>query len=100
MGPGASFLLKQAWWCRSIELGRELAVGGASGGEVVVTVLELELEVDGLLFEGGDPGWELFGVVGAAAPRNSPNNGARTLMSSACVGNGESGSQSWPGGRL
>ena len=42
-------------------------------------------------------------TTSADAPRNSPNNAARTSMNSACAGSGlvrESGSQSWPGGRL
>ncbi|GAB3002123.1 hypothetical protein GCM10023080_079720 [Streptomyces pseudoechinosporeus] len=47
----------------SVEVGHELAVGRAGGGEVVVALLELEFQVDDLLFEGGDAGLELFGVV-------------------------------------
>jgi hypothetical protein len=50
----------------AVELGHQLAVRGAGGREVVALVLELELQVDDLLFEGGDPGLKLFGVVGAA----------------------------------
>ncbi|WP_272922951.1 MULTISPECIES: hypothetical protein [Streptomyces] len=35
------------------------------GGEVVVADLELEFQVDNLLFEGGDLRFELFGVLGS-----------------------------------
>ena len=49
------------------------AVGRASGGEVVVAVLELELQVDDLLFEGGDPVLELFGAVGSADAGLAPD---------------------------
>ncbi|MET9964726.1 hypothetical protein ABZZ80_02030 [Streptomyces sp. NPDC006356] len=41
-------------------------LGGAGSGEVVVAVLELDFQVDDLLFEGDDPGLQLLGVVGAA----------------------------------
>lgn len=57
----------------AVELGHELAVGRTGGGEVVVTVVELELQVDHLLFEGGDPGLELLGVVGAADAGLAPD---------------------------
>ena len=40
--------------CRGVELGHELAVGGAGGGEVLVPFLELQAQVDGLLLEMGD----------------------------------------------
>jgi hypothetical protein len=63
----------------AVELGHELAVSGAGGGEVVVTVLELELHVDDMLFEGGDPGLELFGVVGAADAGLAPDLFAQDL---------------------
>lgn len=48
-----------------VQGGHQLAVGGAGGGKVVVTVLEHELQVDGLLFAGGDPGLKLFNVIAA-----------------------------------
>ncbi|MGW2050921.1 hypothetical protein ACWCPF_38015 [Streptomyces sp. NPDC001858] len=54
-------------------MGHELAVGAADGGEVVVPVLERELQVDQLLFEGGDAGLELFGLVGAADAGLAPD---------------------------
>ena len=41
-----------AW--RGVELGHELPVGGPGRGEVLVAFLELETQVDGLLFEVGD----------------------------------------------
>ncbi|MPY49335.1 hypothetical protein [Streptomyces acidicola] len=47
------------------------------GGEVVVTVLDLEFQVDDLLFECGDPGLELSGVVGTADTGLSPDLLAR-----------------------
>ncbi|MGW5939531.1 hypothetical protein ACWIG3_16125 [Streptomyces celluloflavus] len=50
----------------AVELGHELAVGSAGGGEVVVAFLELQLQVDRLLFKGADPGLEVFGAVGSA----------------------------------
>ena len=37
--------------CRGVELAHELAVCGAGRGQVLVTVVELEAEVDGLLLE-------------------------------------------------
>ncbi|MFB7214783.1 hypothetical protein [Streptomyces sp. NPDC056255] len=56
----------------TVELGHQLAVRGARGGKVVVTLLEFQLQVDHLLFEGRDPGNELFGVVGSADAGLSP----------------------------
>ncbi|MFH8553469.1 hypothetical protein [Streptomyces celluloflavus] len=50
----------------AVELGHELAVGSAGGGEVVVAFLELQLQVDRLLFKGADPGLEVFGAVRSA----------------------------------
>ncbi len=38
--------------CRRVELGHELAVGGAGGGEVLTGLLELETQVDDVLLEG------------------------------------------------
>ncbi|MFF3788292.1 hypothetical protein [Streptomyces sp. NPDC001933] len=46
--------------------GSELPVGGSGGCEIVVTVLDLQLQVDRLLLKGDDPGLELLDVVGAA----------------------------------
>jgi len=57
----------------AVELGHELAVGGAGSGEVVVAFLEFQLQVDRLLFEGGDPGLELLGVVGGADAHLAPD---------------------------
>ena len=37
--------------CRGVELGDEFAVGGARGGEVLVAFVELQAQVDDLLFE-------------------------------------------------
>jgi hypothetical protein len=67
--------------CRvgAIELGHDLAVGGAGGDEVVVAVVELELQVDDLLFAGGDSGLELFGAVGAADTGLAPDLLAQDL---------------------
>lgn len=50
----------------TVEPGHQLAVRGARGDKAVVTPLEFQLQVDHLLFEGRDPGIELFGVVGSA----------------------------------
>ncbi|MEQ4611460.1 hypothetical protein ABMX48_36620 [Streptomyces cavourensis] len=64
------------------------------GGEVIVAVLELEFQVDDLLFEGGDPGFELFGVVGTAdaglAPDLVTEDFAEALFEPADLG-GEAG---------
>lgn len=79
-----SFLFERARRCGSVELGHELAVGGAGGGKVVVAVLELEFQVDDLLFEGGDPGLELFGVVGASDAGLAPDLFAQDLAECLC----------------
>jgi hypothetical protein len=39
---------------RVVELGHELTVGGAGGGEVVIAFFELQPQVDGLLLQAGD----------------------------------------------
>lgn len=57
----------------AVELGHELAVGSAGGGEVVVAYLGLQFQVDRLLFEGGDPGLELLAVIGAADAHLAPD---------------------------
>jgi hypothetical protein len=55
-----SYVAQQVW-CKcdtpglsarwsGVELGHELSVGGAGGGEVLVALLELDVEVDSLLF--------------------------------------------------
>ncbi|WP_078630529.1 hypothetical protein [Streptomyces roseochromogenus] len=54
----------------AVELGHQLAVRGTGGGKVVVRLLDREFQVDHLLFEGADPGLELFGV--AQFSRNRP----------------------------
>jgi hypothetical protein len=51
-----------------VELGHELAVGGAGGGEVVVAFVELLAQVDGLLLEVGDGLVERVDVGGGAEP--------------------------------
>ena len=55
-----------AW--RGVELGHELPVGGPGRGEVLVAFLELETQVDGLLFEVGDRLAEGVDVGGDAEP--------------------------------
>ena len=70
----------QATWCGVslgvlavvVELGHELAVGGAGGGEVLVAFLELQAQVDGLLFEVGDLLVEGVDVGGRAEPGFAP----------------------------
>jgi hypothetical protein len=51
-----------------VELGHELAVGGAGGGEVLVAFAELEAQVGGLLFEVGDFLVQGVDVGGCAEP--------------------------------
>ena len=58
--------------CRGVELGHELAVGGAGGGEVLVAFFELEAQVDGLLLEMGDLLVEGVDVGGRAEPGFAP----------------------------
>ena len=58
--------------CRGVELGHELAVGGAGGGEVLVAFFELQAQVDGLLFEVGDLLAEGIDVSGRAEPGFAP----------------------------
>jgi hypothetical protein len=45
-----------------VEAGDEFAVGGARGGEVLVSLVEFEFQVDDLLFEVGDAVRELVDV--------------------------------------
>ena len=40
--------------CGRVELGHELAVGGAGGVEVLVAFFELEMQIGDVLFEVGD----------------------------------------------
>ena len=54
--------------CGGVELGHEFPVGGPGRGEVLVAFLELEAQVDGLLFEVGDLLAEGVGVGGGAEP--------------------------------
>ena len=51
-----------------VELGHELAVGCAGGGEFPVAFFKLELQVDGLLLQVGDLVVEGVGVGGRAEP--------------------------------
>ena len=55
-----------------VELGHELAVGRACGGEVLVAFFELEAQVDGLLLEVGDLLVEGVDVGGRAEPGFAP----------------------------
>ncbi len=59
-----------AW--RGVEVGHELTVSGPGRGEVLVAFLELEAQVDGLLFEVGDLLAEGIGVGGGAEPGLAP----------------------------
>jgi len=65
----------------AVELGHELAVSCAGGGELVVAFLEFQFQVGRLLFEGGDSGLELLGVIGAADAGLAPG-----LFASASLG--------------
>ena len=56
----------------SVDAGHELAVGGAGGGEVLVAFLELQAQVDDLLFELGDLLVEGVDVGGGAEPGLAP----------------------------
>ena len=49
-----------------VESGDELAVGVSCGGEFLVAFLELQPQVDDLLFEEDDSLLELVGVLGRA----------------------------------
>ena len=64
---------------RGVELGHELTVGGAGRGEVLVAFLELQAQVDGLLFEVGDLLAEGIGVGGRAEPGFAPGMLAERL---------------------
>ena len=59
-----------AW--HGVELGHELAVGGAGRGEVLVAFFELEAQVDGLLLQVGDLLAEGVDVGGDAEPGLAP----------------------------
>ncbi|GDY69714.1 hypothetical protein SAV14893_091070 [Streptomyces avermitilis] len=63
--PGLSPLLHECL-ASAVERCHELAVGRTGSGKVVVAFLDLQLGTNHLLFEGGDPGLELLGVVRAA----------------------------------
>ena len=71
-------LLRQVW-CKDlpgvssgpdgvVELGHELAVGRAGGGEVLVALFELEPQVDDLLLELAVLLGEVAGIGGGAEP--------------------------------
>lgn len=53
-------------------MSHEFAVGGAGGGEFLVAFLELQPQVDDLLFEEGYLLFELLDVLGRAEPRLAP----------------------------
>ena len=55
-----------------VDAGHELAVGSARGGEVLVAFLELDTQVDDVLFERQDLLFELVDVVGRAEPGLAP----------------------------
>jgi hypothetical protein len=55
-----------------VELGHELAVGGAGGGEVVVAFLKPETQVDSLLLQVGDLLGEGVDIGGGAEPGLAP----------------------------
>ncbi|MEU9376485.1 hypothetical protein AB0D94_22295 [Streptomyces sp. NPDC048255] len=63
----------------AVELGHQVAVGSAGGGEVVALILEFEFQIDYLLFERGDAGLELFGVLGSADAGLAPDLLAQDL---------------------
>ena len=73
----------QQVWCKwlmgrspvgggGVDAGHQLAVGGAGGGEVLVAFVELQAQLDGLLFEVGDLLVEGVDVGGGAQPGLAP----------------------------
>ena len=56
----------------SVELGHELAVGSAGGGELAVAFFELAAQVGGLLFQAGDRVVEGVDAGGCAEPGVAP----------------------------
>jgi hypothetical protein len=70
--------------CRpvGVELGHQFAVGGACGVEILVAFVELEAEIDRLLFEVDDPLFELVDVVGGAEAGFAPGLFAEDLRES------------------
>ncbi len=56
----------------SVELGHELSVGGAGGGEFAVAFFELDAPISGLLFQAGDRVVEGVDVGGCAEPGFAP----------------------------
>ncbi len=56
----------------SVELGHELAVGGAGGGELAVAFFEPDAQIGGLLFRAGDRVVEGVDAGGCAEPRFAP----------------------------
>jgi hypothetical protein len=57
---------------RGVELGHELAVGGPGGGKIFALLLELQAQVDGLLFQVDDLLVEGVGVGGCAESGFAP----------------------------
>ena len=57
---------------RGVETGHEFAVGGAGGVEVLGAFLEVQADVDDVLFEGDDALVELVDVGGCAETRLAP----------------------------
>ena len=55
-----------------VEMSHEFAVGGSGGGEFLVAFLELQPQVDDVLFEEGYLLFELLDVLGCAEPGLAP----------------------------
>ena len=75
-----------AW---GVEPGHEVAVRGPGGGEVLGAFLELQTEVDGLLFEVGDlhlelvdVGWARRVLIRARLSRRCPGTGVSPVVGS------------------
>nr|BBJ47917.1 hypothetical protein SAVMC3_05460 [Streptomyces avermitilis] len=91
--PGLSPLLHECL-ASAVERCHELAVGRTGSGKVVVAFLDLQLGTNHLLFEGGDPGLELLGVVRAADAEL-----AADLSGALCSGAVSSGRRTWAASR-
>ena len=65
-------VLRGGWSAGGVEAGDEFAVGGACGGEVLVSFVEFEFQVEDLLFEVGDAVSELVDVVRRGEPGLAP----------------------------
>ena len=76
---------RSACYRRGVELGDELAVGGAGGGEVLVAFFELQTQVDDLLFEHVNAWLKWSMSVGAPRPDSrqacSPSSSDRRFSS-------------------